>query len=160
MEPGDKESVILSFHLAIRDVAHATENPTGPLGKYSLDRTANVDQTRLPFCFTDGPTYEDTGSSTVWVLSGASGLEKWQCTVQLTLFSDGEPRVKPLVIFRGKGQQIFLAKRVRYDARVTVCFQPNAWCDEATIWEPNMLPDTLLITDIHRAQTTNAIKDL
>ena len=90
-EPGDKESVILSFHLAIRDAARATENPTGPLGKYSLDRTANVDQTPLPFCFTDGPTYEDTGSSTVWVRSGASGLEKWQCTIQLTLFSDGEP---------------------------------------------------------------------
>ena len=159
--------VPLSFHLAIRDAARATENPTGPLGKYSLGRIANVDQTPLPFCFTDGPTYEDTGSSTVWVRSGAYALKKQQNTIQLTIFSDGEPRVKPLVIFRGKGQQNSLAERVRYDTRVTVCFQPNAWCEEATMgrwsrdcWKPNTLPDTSLIADIHRAQTINAIKDL
>ena len=50
---------------------------------------------------------------------------------------------------------------------MTICFQPNAWCDEATMgrwirdcWKPNALPDTLLIADIHRAQTTNAVKYL
>ena len=34
-----------------------------------------------------------------------SGLDKRQCTVQLTVFADGEPRVKPLLIFKGLGEE-------------------------------------------------------
>ena len=49
----------------------------------------------------------------MWVHGGASGLDKRQCTVQLTLFADGEPRVKPLLIFRGKGKRIALSELVR-----------------------------------------------
>ena len=49
------------------------------------------------------------GECSVWVRGGASGLDKRQCTVQLTLFGDGEPRVKPLLIFRGKGKRIALS---------------------------------------------------
>ena len=43
-------------------------------------------------------TYEKTGSKEVWVVSGKSGLEKRQCTVQLTVFADGSSLL-PLVIF-------------------------------------------------------------
>ena len=39
---------------------------------------------------------------------GSSGLDKRQCTVQLTLFADGVPWVKPLVIFRGTGKHFTL----------------------------------------------------
>ena len=64
----------------------------------------------------DGTTYDDTGSTvTVWVCGGASGLNKRQCTVQLTIFADGEPRVKPMLIFRGKGKHITLHEKLRYD---------------------------------------------
>ena len=42
------------------------------------------------------------GEKSVWIHGGASGLDKRQCTVQLTLFADGVPRVKPLIIFRRK----------------------------------------------------------
>ena len=66
----------------------------------------------LPFCFTDGQTYADTGDKTVWVRGGASGLDKRQCTVQLTVFADGEPRVRPLLIFRGLGKRISLREKV------------------------------------------------
>ena len=59
-----------------------------------------MDLTPLQFCFSKGPTYADHGDKTVWVRGAASGLEKRQCTVQLTIFTDGEPRVKPLSIFR------------------------------------------------------------
>ena len=59
---------------------------------------ANVDQNLLPFTFT---TYEAKGAKSGWVQGGSSGLDKHQCTVQLTLFVDGVPRLKPLVIFRG-----------------------------------------------------------
>ena len=41
-----------------------------------------------------------------------SGLDKRQSTVELTLFADGEPRVKPLLIFRGKGKCITLNEKV------------------------------------------------
>ena len=51
---------------------------------------ANVDQTPLPFTFTNGPTYETKGVKSVWVQGGSSGLDnEHQCTVQLTLFADG-----------------------------------------------------------------------
>lgn len=89
------------------------------------------------FCFSKGPTYADRGDKTVWVRGGASGLEKRQCTVQLTIFADGEPRIKPLDIswkgtthsFTGKGfRSIFMCLAVtsymqlRYDSRVRVQF--------------------------------------
>lgn len=62
-----------------------------PLGKWTLSQIANVDQTPLPFTFTDGATYADTGENSVLVRGGNSGLDKRQSTVQLTLFADGEP---------------------------------------------------------------------
>ena len=46
------------------------------------------------------------GSSEVWCASGSSGLDKRRCTVQHTIFADGVPRVRTLVIFRGKELRI------------------------------------------------------
>ena len=37
----------------------------------------------------------------VWTRTTRSGHGKCQCTVQLTVFADGEPRIKPLLIFQG-----------------------------------------------------------
>ena len=76
-----------------------------------------MDQTPLQFCFSDGPTYADTGDKTVWVRGGSSGLEKRQCTVQLTIFADGEPQIKPLLIIRGKGLRISLREKVITSSR-------------------------------------------
>ena len=104
--------------------------------KFHLSYIANVDQTPLPFSFTDGPTYDDVGVKSVWVRAASSGLDKRQCTVQLTLFADGVSRVKPitilfadgvsrvkpLVIFKGKGKRIPIAELAQYDRRVNVHF--------------------------------------
>ena len=68
-----------------------------------LDYTKLLTWTRPPYP-TSGPTYDTTNSPTVWVRGGVSGMDKRQCTVQLTIFADGQPRVKPLLIFRGKGK--------------------------------------------------------
>ena len=65
-----------------------------------------------PFAFTSGETYTDIGDKTVWVRGGASGLDKRQCTAQITLFADGVPRVKSLLIFEGKGKRFTLRERV------------------------------------------------
>ena len=90
-----------------------------------------MDQTPLPFVLDDGKTYADKGSSEVWCVSGSSGLDKQQCFVQLTIFGDGVPDVRPLVIFRGKGQRIIRKKQEAWDRRVWVAFQPKAWFSES-----------------------------
>ena len=89
-----------------------------------------MDQTPLPFTFNGGEGYDVTGAITVWHRGAASGLDKRQCTVQLTVFTDGVPRVKPLLIFRGKGLGIPQAETRVYDHRAVVKFQVNVWCDE------------------------------
>ena len=80
-------------------------NPTIPsfdpkeskrVGKVESKNDCQHDHTHLPFSFTQGSTYADRGEKSVWIRGGASGLNKRQCTVQLTLFADGELRVKPL----------------------------------------------------------------
>ena len=84
-----------------------SDETDGPIEeRFGLHQIANMDQTPLPFSFTSGPTYDTTNSSTVWVRGEASGLDKRQSTVQLTVFADGEARVKPLLIFRGKGKRM------------------------------------------------------
>ena len=69
-----------------------------------------MDQTPLPFVMDDNRTYEKTGASEVWIASGQSGLEKRQCTVQLTIFADGSA-LPALLIFRGKGLRINPAEK-------------------------------------------------
>ena len=49
------------------------------VGRFKLCQIANMDQTLLPFCFTSGDTYADTGDKTVWIHGGASGMDKRQC---------------------------------------------------------------------------------
>ena len=81
-----------------------------------------MDQTPLPFCFTNGSTYADTWDQTILVCGGQSGLDKRQCTVQLTLFADGEPHVKPLLIFRGEGKSITFNEKVHIQSNYLLCF--------------------------------------
>ena len=168
-QPSEKEASIQEFHRQIREAQMSgMGHGDGPQEeRFQLHQIANVDQTPLPFSFTQGPTYDTTNSSTVWVRGGSSGLDKRQCTAQLTIFADGKPRIKPFVIFRGKGKRISLRERLQYDKRVTVHFQTNAWCDEVAMeqwvkncWKPCVKEESLLILDIHNAQKTDHIKDL
>lgn len=131
-KPAEYEELIRNFHLSIRRLATSDGNKSA-LGKFSLSIIANVDQTPLPFTFNKGQGYDHKGTKTVWLQGAQSGLEKRECTVQLTIFADGEPRVKPLLIFRGKGLRIKKAEREAYDKRVVVRFQSNAWCDEVVM---------------------------
>ena len=79
-------------------------------GQYELKYIANVDQLALPFILDDGKTYTHTGGKVVWCRIGPSGQDKRQCSV-LTIFADGKPRARPLLIFRGKGLRISKAER-------------------------------------------------
>ena len=62
-QPVDHEEKIRKFHLEIRRVA-ASEATEGPLGKFNLSTTANVDQTPLPFTFNKGQGYDQAGTKT------------------------------------------------------------------------------------------------
>ena len=165
-EPAGKKEAIQQFHRLIRRKAKDGDQ-AGPLGKWNPRTIANMDQTPLPFSFTQGSTYADRGEKSVWIRGGASGLDKRQCTVQLTLFADGEPRVKPLIIFRGKGKRIAVAERASYDSRVIVQFQANAWSDEDIMkfwvrhcWKSSCDGPMHLILDVHSAQKSNAIQTI
>ena len=122
-QPSDLKSKIHHFHLEIRHVAAEGETRR-PLGQFTPFTV--VDRTPFPFTFIGGEGYDVTVTSTVRYRGGASGLEKQQCTVQLTIFADEVPRVKLLLIFQGKGPRIPQA----YDSQVVVKFQENAWCDD------------------------------
>ena len=129
-----------------------------------------MDQTPIEFdVFAKGSTYETCGAKTVWVKSNGSGLDKRQATVQLTIFADGAKRVKPLIVFRGKGLRINEREKFSWDSRVTVRFQENAWVDEDIMaywvhhmWRPWMCSMTpnLLVADVHRAQKTSKILNM
>ena len=132
-------------------------------GEFSPEKIGNMDQTPLPFDLNSGKTYADKGSKTVWCRSvGGSGLDKRQATVQLTIFGDGMPGTKPVVIFRGTGQHITQAEKQDYDHRVTVKFHPNSWCDETMflfwarhMWTRGVVTPKMLVLDSHRAQITD-----
>ena len=80
----DKMGSIRRFHTDIRTVAALQEHELKDVGKFELCQIANMDQMPLPFTFTNGGTYADKGEKTVWARGGASGMNKRQCTVQLT----------------------------------------------------------------------------
>ena len=77
-----------------------------PLGQWTTCGIANMDQTPLPFTFSDEDTHADTGERSVCVHGSQSSLEKRQCTVQLTVFAYYEPSVKPLIILKRKGHAL------------------------------------------------------
>lgn len=143
-------------------------------GSYKLGDIANMDQTPLPFVLDDGTTYDRKGSKEIWFTSGQSGLDKRQCTVQLTIFGDGVPRVRPAVIFRGQGKRLKPDEKKNWDKRVKVYFQPKAWCDESimkqwvceewgNIFTNPVSPGSsgkILVADVHTAQQTDEVKRL
>ena len=103
--PTEKVDTLREFHKFIRK--NATRGATkkqkkNPLGKWKECVIANMDQTPMPFVFGGGKTYSSKGEKSIWIRGGQSEQDKRQCTVQLTIFADGESRIKPMVIFRGK----------------------------------------------------------
>ena len=64
----------MQFHRSIQRTAQEGDQ-VGPLGQWTSRTIANMDQTPLPFTFSDGPTYVDTGEHSVWVRGGGLGLE-------------------------------------------------------------------------------------
>ena len=114
------------------------------------------------------------GVKEVWAQSGQSSLGKRQVTVQLTVFADGVDRVRPTVIFQGKGLWVSAKEKQSYHQRVKVMYQQKALCGQeivkewiSTKWSnpfTNPIGQNsdwkILIVDIHRTQETDRVKEL
>jgi len=104
------------------------------IGQYALANIVNMDQTLLSFEYLEGRTYNKKGEKTIWAQSSQSGWDKRQATIQLTVFADGIPPVKPLVFFRGMGVgATILTKQATYDPRVVVKFNPKPYANSSNM---------------------------
>ena len=98
-----------------------------------------MDQTPLLFVLDDGKTYHKKDVKEVCAQIGQSGLDKRQATVKLTAFADEVDRVRPTVIFRGKGLLISVKEK-------------KVMTDESRSWINPIGQNSdakILITDVH-----------
>ena len=147
----------------------ATADVAAEVGRYRLSNICNMDQTPLPFEYLSGRTYNQQGEKTIWVqASHQSGWEKRQAMIQLTIFADGIPRVKPLIFFRGQGvEATVLAERQQYDPRVLVKFNLKAYANSTNMveWlEEQVIPvlggrPTLIALDMFCGHKTEEVLD-
>ena len=132
-----------------------------------------MDQTPLPFVLDDGKTYNDKGEKEIWCATARSGLDKRQCTVQLTIFADGKPRVRPTIIFRGQGKRVSKTEKMHGIQGYVSCFKTKlgvtrqsckAWIDREwsnTFTNPHnpCSSGKILVADVHTAQQYRSCKD-
>ena len=101
-------------------------------GRWIPKNTYNIDQVgsdSVPFVNEQDKTCDTLGAKEVCVSQPSSGLDKRQATLQLCIGADGEQNVKPALIFRGNGR-VATEEKEKYDKRIDVYFQQNAWMDE------------------------------
>lgn len=96
-----------------------------------------MDQTPLPFEYSSGQTYDIVEEKIIWIKASAqSGWDKHQATFQLTVFIDGVPGVKPLILYRGLGvSTAILGEITEYDPHVVVKFNSTAYANSKNIIE-------------------------
>ena len=180
--PDEHVTAIQKFHLSLRKIGlesltfHQIPSDIGSselpvLGVFRLCDIANIDQTSCAFEFLEGKTYHIQGEKTIWVKSTGSGLDKRQMTVQLTIFADGIGRVKPLIVFRGKGLRITATEKALWSNKVDVVFQENACMDENIFlwWMENAWKlcrssifdksPKLLTLDMYKGQNTEVVQN-
>jgi len=91
----------LCFNQRNSQLRDGSEDAVYAVGRYLTSNIINMDQTPLPWEYLEGKTYKIKGNKTIWVKSQKSGWEKWQATMEFTIFADGVARIIPLLIFRG-----------------------------------------------------------
>jgi len=139
-----------------------------PIGRYQLSNISDMDQTPLPFEYLEGQTYNKIGEKTIWAQSSQSGWDKRQGTIQLTVFADGIPRVKPLIIFRGQEIGPTVVQEMEsYHRRVVVKFNAKAYSNAENLLEylqNKFIPvlnsqPRLLVLDLFAAHKTQEVLD-
>jgi len=134
---------------------------------YQLSNICNLDETRIPYEYLDGKTYNTTGEKTVWVKESRSGWDKRQACLVLCIFADGIARVPPIIIFHGKGTRLGTEK-LRYHDGVLVEFNPTAYMNDVLFEKyltDHLIPalggrPTLFALDLIGSHKTSAILQL
>ena len=119
--------------------------PRGPevpvIGRIKLSEICNMDQSPLPFEYLKGRTYAKKGDKTVRIQEGKSGYDRRQCTLQIAVFTDGVPRCKPLLMFKGKpkGDNRRKAEQKKYHPGVIIIFNEKAQANTSNLldWVKN-----------------------
>ena len=129
-----KLPIIQSFHRQLRKDLNSKRRREGLVefdqkwGRWPPNRRYNVDQVPCPFVINQDQTYEERGSTSVWISQPGSGLDKRQCTLQLCIQPQEPQKIPPAVIFRGKGN-VSPIEKAAYHKNVHVYWQNNAWMD-------------------------------
>lgn len=123
----DGRESIQRFHRNLRKALKTIRRRSGAVmdakyGRWLPQNRYNIDQVPLPFVIDQDKTYEIQGSKQVWVSQPSSGLDKRQATLQLCIRAEGMQKVKPAIVFRGKGN-VSCEEKAMYDKGVDVYFQ-------------------------------------
>lgn len=99
--------------------------------RFQLSCILNLDEVPIPFEFFDGCTYHLKGEHTVTGSVSNTSWSKRQATLVLYIFADGQPRIKPKLIFHGvPGGKIWQQEHQLWDPRVTVELSESAYNNE------------------------------
>ena len=123
----------------------------GKWGRFLPKQRFNVDQTPMPFVIDTKRTYEQIQykhTEKIWIAQPGSGLNKRQCTIQITRAAGEQPRIA--IIFRGAGKIVRADEKLAWHRDVDVYWQKNAWADtEFSInWAQNTLAKS--VADLER----------
>ena len=134
-------SIIQKFHQQLRKDLNSKRRReevtefTTKWGRWKPKRRFNVDQMPCPFIIDQDRTYDEKGSSNVWVSQLGNGLDKRQFTLQLCICPTDFQPIPPAIIFRGKGKRVKDSELQAYDSRVHIYWQENAWLDSRVALE-------------------------
>ena len=143
-----------------------------PKRRFHNNCILNVDETPIPFEYLDGSTYALEGDKTVSGKTERSGWSKRKATLVLSIFADGQGRLKPKLIFEGaeppKGK-ILQREGHLYHPGVTVEFNPTAynneklflkWLNEEVIPCKREYREFMLVMDVasfHKTEDVNIL---
>ena len=125
--------LLQQWHLKLRESViksnSTDENFDKKWGRFKPHQRTNVDQVPLPFALDKKTTYEKpmNRDEKVWISLPGAGLEKRQCTLQLSFSPEDDLKVE--IIFRGGGKRIKDCEKKAYHKSVDVYWQKNAWAD-------------------------------
>ena len=115
------------FHHSLRRAAHLGVDIGLGMGQFDPDLIGNMDETGISIT-ADRKVLVSKGTEAITIVIplGTFSVKRF-ATVALTIFRK-EQFVKPLIIFRGQGKQLG-TEPLRWDKRVVVHFQDDAWMD-------------------------------
>lgn len=121
--------MIRATHLQFYKFIHEEPMIDPNFGRFPLRDRRAMDEIPFPFSGNDGYTWAIKGSKDVHVKQPSDNSNKRFCSGFVTFRAEGEQDVGPMVIFRGKGLRITQGEKNRWDPRMAVVFQENAWND-------------------------------